>query len=197
MKPLESILPRITFVVAALALASCSRGCDNTSEETKGSPTSPVVGPGAPVPRTPRLDGAKTTQELLGMLAKDCLPCAQKNGCLDPAQQGAVCETPPGTSKVSGQSETALCLDALRCIFTTKCANTTDENPCLCGKTDIMDCMAGKSPPTGACIAEFKKDYGDDGKKIYDDFIKPEYGVGRANRIIQCVMPLCPSCRIP
>jgi hypothetical protein len=189
----------LSFAAIALALVSCSRGCGQSSEENKSSPPSAAVGPGGPVPRTPRLDGAKTTQELLGALGKDCLPCAQKNGCLDPAQHGAVCETGPGpvSSNVSGQTEAALCLDALRCIFTTKCANSGEETPCLCGRTDIMECMEGKSPPTGSCVAEFKKDFGDDGKKMYDNFIKPEYGVGRANDLIQCVIPLCPSCRIP
>jgi hypothetical protein len=206
MNPAASSLVRLSFVALALSLAGCARGCSSNSEDSSSGKTAAPLGasardggrvPGAPVARTARLDGAKTTQEILSALHKDCLACAEKNGCLDPAQQSGVCETVAGNSKINGQSEVSLCLDALRCVFTTKCANNGEESQCLCGKTDIIECMEGRSAPQGACVDEFRKDFGGDNKKMYDDFINPAYGVGRANQIIQCAIPTCSVCRIP
>jgi hypothetical protein len=208
MNPLPSNFARLSLAACALALAACTRGCscDNSTSElgaTKKDPApmSSVKAAhtvGGPVPRTDRLDKYKTTKDILGALSKDCLPCVEQAGCFDPAMPGGgVCETVPGTSKVSGQTEVALCLDALRCVFTTRCANNSEESQCLCGKTDIMSCMEGRAPPQGSCVDEFRRDFGDDNKKMYDDFINPVYGVGRANALIQCVIPSCSMCRIP
>jgi hypothetical protein len=196
------LLAWIVFALSALAvLPSCARACDNSSDSSQSSPAaaaSDVKPNSAGVPaRTVQLDGAKTTKEILSTLSKDCLPCAEKNGCLDLAQQGGNCELATGTSKISNKSESELCLDGLRCVFTSKCSNHGEETPCLCGKTDVIECMEGRSPPTGVCVDVYKKDFGNEGKAMYDQFINTAYGVGHANRIIQCVIPLCPSCRIP
>jgi hypothetical protein len=184
--------------VAMLPIAACTR----KDQEIPSEANSPVVAAAPlraipPQVRTDRLDESKTTRDILNALSKDCLACAEKNDCLNPAKGSGICETMPGISKISGQAESALCLDALRCIFTSKCANTGEENPCLCGPTDPMACFHGDAPPMGSCVSEFKKDYGDNGKTMYDNFINQTYGDGRANTIIQCVVPLCPTCRIP
>jgi hypothetical protein len=207
MKLLESKVARLWLAaaVAALLVAGAFFTCAGTSvpladpgAPSSGSASAATLRPTSPPPaRTARLDGAKSTRDILNALAKDCLSCAEQNGCLDSKQSGDVCENATGTSKISGQPEAELCLDALRCILTSRCANIGEESPCLCGKTDILSCMEGKAPPAGACVAEFKKDFGDDPKTLYKEFINPAYGAGRANSLIQCVMPLCPSCRIP
>jgi hypothetical protein len=193
--------PWLVLTVAAAAGLHCSRSSDKSANKDPPSASSPPLAaalqPG-PIPgRTARLDGAHTTREILSALSKDCLPCAEQNGCLDEKDIGGSCELATGISKISGESETALCLDALRCIFTSKCANTGQESPCVCGQTEIVSCMDGRGVPKGSCVGEFKKDFGSDGKKMYDEFINKAYGDGRANNLIQCVMPLCPTCRIP
>ena len=190
-------------VAAAAASLHCSRSSDKSASKDPPPASSPPLAaatslqPGPMPGRTARLDGAHTTREILSALSKDCLPCAEQNGCLDEKEIGGSCELATGVSKISGESEKALCLDALRCIFTSKCANTGQESPCFCGQTEIVSCMDGRGAPKGSCVDEFKKDFGGDGKKMYDEFINKAYGDGRANNLIQCVMPLCPTCRIP
>lgn len=163
--------------------------------QANGQAAPPAV-TAAPMPRKARIEAATTTQQLLGAFSPDCLSCADKFGCLDPAQKGGgTCEGVPGQSKSGGQSETALCLKTLKCIFNTKCGNTGEESQCLCGSTDVMDCMSGKAAPNGSCVDVFKEDLGDDGKKMYDNFINPKYGAGRANQLIQCAVSACSACR--
>jgi hypothetical protein len=203
---LSSNAKRLAIAAAWVALSGCSRACDGGSSADRAdsggtaSATAATLRPRAANARTPRLDAAKTTREILTELSPDCLSCAEKNGCLDPAQRGGItCETVEGVSKVSGQAENALCLDTLRCIFTSKCANSTEESECVCGKTSISSCLDGSEAPVGTCIAEYRRDYGPtaDGKFLAKEFVNPAYGAGAANMLIQCVMPQCPTCRIP
>jgi hypothetical protein len=103
----------------------------------------------------------------------------------------------PNQAKPGGLNEYAMCLDTLKCVFTTQCANTGEETPCLCGKVDVVECLQGRVQPEGTCVAEYKKDFGDNGKTMVDQFINPSFGAGLANAIIQCVVPSCPVCKIP
>jgi hypothetical protein len=201
----KSKIARLALFAAMLAIAACTRkdSRDSVPELQGGFP--PVGAPSVPrqaepspvLVRTDRLDGAKSTRDILTALSKDCLACAEKNDCLKPERGGGLCEQMSGKSKVSGKDEKELCLEALRCIFTSKCANTGEETPCLCGATDVLQCMKGEAPPRGACVTEFKNDFGDNGKLMYDEFINQGYGAGRANALVQCVVPLCPTCRFP
>jgi hypothetical protein len=145
--------------------------------------------------RLARLVEAATTRDILNTLSDDCLACAEKNGCLDPEHQGGVCETMTGKSK-NGRSAAAQCVEALRCVFSSKCANTGEQSQCLCGKMDVADCMNGKEEPKGTCVAVYKDDFGNNGKAMYDQFLDRKFGSGQANAIIQCVVPTCPMCRI-
>jgi hypothetical protein len=148
-----------------------------------------------PVPRRERIEAAGSTEQLLTAFSPECLACAKQAGCLDPAQQGGgTCEGVAGNAK-SGKSETELCLKSLKCIFNTKCANTGEESTCLCGDIDVVECMSGKTKPIGKCVDVFREDFGDNGKTMYDNFINPKYGAGRANQLIQCAVPSCASCR--
>src|SRR4029077_237294 len=62
-----------------------------------------------PMPRRVRIEAATTTQQLLGAFSPECLSCADKFGCLDPAQKGGgVCEEVTGQARSGGQSEAAL-----------------------------------------------------------------------------------------
>jgi hypothetical protein len=197
MKPSSTL---VWLVLAATAMPACSRP-STTAPEPPGSAAGIVSASAATRPRaasrTARLAEASATRDILNALSDDCLSCAETNGCLDSAQQGGLCETVTGHAKPSGRSEVSLCLEALRCVFTSKCANSGQQNECLCGKTDVLACMDGKAPPSGTCVAVYKDDFGNDGKTMYSQFINPTYGAGRANAIIQCVIPMCPTCRIP
>jgi hypothetical protein len=192
---------RIAF--AALALAACSRSAAAPEPagsaavavgQANGQTTPPAVAT-VPMPRRARIEAATTTKQLLGAFSPECLSCAETYGCFDPAQHGGgVCEDVPGQTK-SGQSEAALCMKALKCIFNTKCGNTGEESQCLCGSIDVVDCMTGKATPDGSCVEIFKEDFGNDGKKMYDNFINPKYGAGRANLVIQCAVSACDACK--
>jgi hypothetical protein len=199
----------LRVALAAAALTACSRSSTPAPEpagsaatavgQANGQPVPAEIALGtgaAPVPRRARIEAATTTQQLLSAFSPGCLSCAEKNGCLDPAQKGGgVCEGVPGQSRSGGQSEAALCLKALKCVFNTKCGNSGEESQCLCGTTEITDCMSGKSAPNGSCVDVFKEDFGSDGKTMYDDFINPKFGAGRANQLIQCAVAACNECR--
>jgi hypothetical protein len=204
MNPRSPFLPSLRVALAAGALAACSRSAASTTDlagsaqpagQASAQAVQPVVAAAVPVPRRARIEAATTTQQLLTAFSPDCLACAEKNGCLDPAQKGGgVCEGVPGKAK-SGASEVELCMKALKCIFNTKCANAGEESQCFCGSTDVVDCMSGKAAPNGSCVDVFKEDLGDEGKKMYDNFINPKYGAGRANQLIQCAVASCNACR--
>jgi len=184
------------LAVAALAASACSRSRNKAPDPAASTVPATASSARPRGTRAERVAKASTTQEMLNALSKDCLSCAETSGCLDPSQHGGLCETVSGQAK-GGGSEAALCLDTLRCVFTSKCANTGEQSACLCGKTDIIDCMEGKAPPDGTCVAVYKNDFGSDGNTMYDQFLNHNFGAGRANAIIQCVIPMCPSCRIP
>jgi hypothetical protein len=186
------------LAVGTIAILACSRS-SSSGPEPAGS-TRGGVSPGPSArhdvgSRAARLVNASSTRDVLNTLADDCLSCAEKNGCLDPAQQGGVCEAVTGQAR-GGRTATEQCLETLRCVFTSKCANTGEQSPCLCGQTDVTECMEGKSPPRGTCVAVYKGDFGSNGKAMYDQFLDRKFGSGQANALIQCVIPLCPTCRI-
>jgi hypothetical protein len=199
---MSSLISRLLFgcvclAVAAPALASCS----HTADKPLPDAVSRDAGAGATrarsaAVRVARLNEVSNTRDMLSALADDCLSCAEQNGCLDATQGSGVCET-VAAKKDAGATETSLCIDTLRCVFASKCGNPGHQNDCICGKTDVTDCMSGASPPTGTCVAVYKKDFGDDGKFIYHEFVNQTFGAGRANAIAQCVTQLCPTCRIP
>src|SRR5262249_10151976 len=105
---------------------------------------------------------AEPTAAILTAQGPDCLPCAERNGCLDPAQQGGSCEDTPGAAptpcnaileSMSAVSETEICRATLNTIFTSGCAATiAGQAPCLCGDTDPLLCLAGGAPPSGAAL---------------------------------------------
>ena len=189
----------LSFALTTLVLG-CSRSSNNQAITFAGDAgasagsTRPVRSASA---RAARVAAATNTKEMLSGLAEDCLPCAENSGCLDSSQQSGLCETVPGKKNGGKLTESAMCLETLRCVFTSKCANPGHQNECICGQTDVVDCMSGKSPPTGTCVAIYKQDFGDDGKFIYQEFVNQTYGAGRANAIAQCVTQMCPTCRIP
>jgi hypothetical protein len=86
-----------------------------------------------------------------------------------------------------GVTEKDICLKTLRDIFTSKCAASTQETPCLCGMTDPSACLSGTAPPTGPILADYACDLGTtDSLAIQQKFVRAEYGVGQANALIQC-----------
>jgi hypothetical protein len=129
------------------------------------------------------------TESVLSERGPECLPCAKRNGCLDPQEQGASCDDLAGSaSGCGGMTEREICYKTLSDIFTSKCAETFQETPCLCGATDVIECMEGRATPTGPLYRDYVCDFRtNDVTAILRDFRDPNYGVGSANVLIQCL----------
>jgi hypothetical protein len=148
-----------------------------------------------------------------------CSQCVQSNGCLDPVQQGGTCETVTGTSThfagtlPDGRSctsatdagaavfdsptetETQACLQALSLIFSSKCAASLAETPCLCGTTAADACLACTATPTGPLYDLYACDIdATSGCTINTNFTVPSLGVGQANAIVQCAAAFGCNC---
>jgi hypothetical protein len=144
----------------------------------------------AEVPVVAHLDATQTTEAVLSSQGPDCLPCAKRNGCLDSAQQGGSCDEVAGNAPAcgAGVTERDICYKTLFDVFTSKCAETLQETPCLCGDTDVIECLNGTATPTGPVYRDYACDFKTaDTTVIYRDFREPSYGVGRANSLIQCL----------
>jgi hypothetical protein len=148
-----------------------------------------------------------------------CGQCVIQNGCFDPAQQGGTCETVTGTSPhFAGalpdgrtctaatdagaavfdsptETETQACLQALGTIFSSKCAASLQETPCLCGMTDVSACLTCTATPTGPLYDLYACDIDStSGCVINMDFTLPSIGVGQANAIVQCAAAFGCNC---
>jgi hypothetical protein len=130
------------------------------------------------------------TTELLKARGPDCLACAQRNGCLDAHESGGSCDDLRGEAPMCGPgvTERDVCYAALGEVFRSKCAETLQEAPCLCGATDIIGCMDGTATPTGPLYALYACDFKtQDAVVITRDFREGSYGAGVANSLVQCV----------
>jgi hypothetical protein len=141
--------------------------------------------------------GPVTTLTLLAAQSPDCLTvypdggvggCVATNGCLDPAQQGGVCETVPGMAP-SGMTEVQLCIQTLSDLLSSRCAAASlSLTPCLCGQASPMACFAGTATPTGPVYPDYLQDFGPDIHAISGKFTNPLYGAGQANAIVACLL---------
>src|SRR5262249_22254063 len=129
--------PALTLACTTTLAVDCSRPSNKGPDPAGSTAAAASAGAHRKGTRAERVAQAANTRDMLTALSKDCLTCAETSGCLDPAQHGGLCETVAGQAK-GGGTEAALCLDALRCVFTSKCANTGEQSACLCGKTDIQ-----------------------------------------------------------
>jgi hypothetical protein len=130
------------------------------------------------------------TENVLVDRGPDCLPCAHRNGCLDPGQQGASCEGLVGNAVGcgAGVTEKDMCYKTMADVFKSGCADSTQEMPCLCGATDVLECTQGTATPTGPLYADYACDLKTrDVAAIMRDFRDTHYGVGSANVLIQCL----------
>jgi hypothetical protein len=124
-----------------------------------------------------------------------CFQCATDNGCFDPASQGGTCEMSPGLAPAScaaalgttsTPTETQVCLRTMKDVFSSQCAITLQETPCLCGNTDAAQCLAGTAPATGPLLPIYTCDLGATVPMILTNFTVPVLGAGRANAILGC-----------
>jgi hypothetical protein len=132
----------------------------------------------------------QTTEALLTARGSDCLECAKQNGCLDPEQQGGACEEAHGYATACGQgvTEKAMCLRILDGVFTSKCAETMQQVPCLCGATDAEACLAGTERPAGPLYRDYQCSFNTtDVGAIQAKFRDPMFGAGLANALVQCL----------
>jgi hypothetical protein len=141
------------------------------------------------------------------------------NGCLDPGQQGGTCEMVTGTSPHFGgtlpdgrscssandagaavfasptETETQVCLQTLGLIFSSSCAASLQETPCLCGTTDVNACLACTATPTGPLYDLYACDIGSTSACVINpDFTIPSLGVGQANALVQCAVSFGCNC---
>jgi len=135
--------------------------------------------------------------------ATKCSTCITLNGCLDPAQQGGSCEdtvgnAPAACSTALGETsvvtETRVCLRTLKDVFTSQCAVTLQETPCLCGDTDAGMCLAGSAAPTGPLLPIYQCELGTTAPEITANFTIQSFGAGQANALIQCAAAFTCNC---
>ena len=144
-----------------------------------------------------------TTQTILSARGPDCLPCAERSGCLDPSLQGGTCEGTPGIAPdacsavlgtASAPTEALVCIATLNAIFTSGCALTRQETPCYCGAADPGACLAGTAPPSGPVLPIYACDFTGPGVQITSDFTNQAFGAGQANALVQCLAILDCDC---
>jgi hypothetical protein len=81
-------------------------------------------------------------------------------------------------------------------VFSSKCAATFQETPCLCGATDPAACLSGSATPTGPLYDLYQCDFNTTSvSTITTKFIDQTTGSGQANAIVQCAASFaCSSC---
>lgn len=147
---------------------------------------------------------AATTEAILSAQGPSCLACVQKNGCLDPGEQGNTCErtdrrphrfagrrgSADSCAAVLGSTEPAepdVCLRALHRIFSSGCASARWLTPCLCGSTDPAACLGGTAPPAGPLAGIYACDFDSPrSADIQANFLVQTFGAGTANAIVLC-----------
>jgi hypothetical protein len=149
--------------------------------------------------------GPATTESVLAAQSPNCLTfepdgaiggCAAVNGCLDPTQQGGVCETVTGRIRAgTGVTEAQLCIQTLQVMFASKCAAAMSETPCLCGDAAPVPCLGGTATPNGPLYADYTADFGPNINAVEAEFTAPSFGAGQANSIAECLLQWgCMSC---
>jgi hypothetical protein len=189
-------------------------------ETSTGTPDTSVAETGGEGP--PCGPGSTTTACLTSLdTTGACLACAQTNGCLDPAQLGGTCETTTGTQpKFAGslpdglmcnapadgglpvlasttETETDVCLQTLGIVFTSKCAATFQQTPCLCGATDNATCLAGTATPTGPTYDIYACDFNTTSSTAIQssNLTNQAFGAGQADALVQCLGSFgCTTC---
>src|ERR1035438_7951434 len=193
-------------------------GAPDTGVAEAGAPDTGVAETGAPDTGVdtgtppPACGPNGSTQACLTAQAPDCLACATTNGCLDPAQLGGTCEGTPGTASLlagalpdgttcsaifpSTPTEAQVCLETLGTIFSSKCAATLQETPCLCGSADAAGCLAGTTTPIGPGYDTYSCDFGSTSSTtIQSVFTDQTKGAGQANALVQCAAAFgCNTC---
>ena len=160
-------------------------------------PTEPVAFVTVPRFESVVPEASQTTEGVLAARGSDCLACAKQNGCLDLEKQGGACEEAHGYATACGQgvSEKAMCLRILDGVFTSKCAETMQQVPCLCGTTDAEACLAGTETPTGPLYRDYQCSFNTtDVAAIQAKFRDPMFGAGLANALIQCLAGYSCNC---
>lgn len=150
----------------------------------------PSIGPLPAAERDERLSQSHTTMTILSEQGKDCLDCAERSGCLDSKQHGNPCEGASGfaTGCGEGVTETEMCIRTLMGVFSSKCAATLQQVPCLCGATDAEECLQGATVPTGPLYRDYACDFKTNNVgAIQANFREAKFGAGLANMIVQCV----------
>jgi hypothetical protein len=156
--------------------------------------TFPKPSPVAPLPSPPAsaavaLSRSHTTMAILSAQGPDCLDCAQRSGCLDTKGSGNPCEGATGNATAcgAGVTETDMCLRTLMQVFSSKCAATLQQVPCLCGATDAQECLQGTAQPSGPLYGDYVCDFKTaDVAAIQTHFRDPSFGAGIANTLVQC-----------
>jgi hypothetical protein len=132
-----------------------------------------------------------------------CFQCASDSGCFDPQFGGGTCESVVGSvaacqsvlATAAAPTESQVCLATLKGIFTSHCAASLQEVPCLCGNTSPDSCQTGAETPTGPVYPIYNCDLGPGIGPILGNFTLPSFGAGMANAIIQCAQAFGCACQ--
>ncbi len=180
-------------LIAVLRMATSkpktSRSLALPADTFTAEPPPPIV-PLPPAAQEEHLAQSHTTMTILSEQGKDCLACAESSGCLDAKEHGNPCESATGYAAGCGEgvTETDMCLRTLMGVFSTKCAETLQQVPCLCGTTDAEECLTGASVPTGPLYRDYACDFKTNNvATIQTNFREPKFGAGIANDLIQCM----------
>jgi len=202
------------WIVLAMAIAGLLVGAAllRTSAEEPASAAAPQAASlgAAPTPMQPQaallgaVPSGATTETILSAQGPACLACVQRNGCLDPAQQGMSCEKTAGRAHLleanpgSGGScaallggaepaESEVCVRTLHGIFSSGCASARWLTPCLCGSTDPAACLEGTAPTAGPLAGIYACDFNSArSADIEANFQVQTFGAGTANAIVLC-----------
>jgi hypothetical protein len=94
------------------------------------------------------------------------------------------------------ETETQVCLQTLGAVFTSNCAATLQETPCVCGATDPAQCLTGTQPPTGPLYDLYQCDFDTTDISVIQasQFTNQATGAGQANALVQCAAAFGCSC---
>jgi len=125
-----------------------------------------------------------------------CSTCTFSNGCVDPLQQGTTCENVAGVAPAACQavlgassavSEAQVCLQTLSAIFASRCGESLQLLPCICGPVPQAACLTGEQPAQGALMPEYTCDFGtSDAATIVSEVNVPTFGAGAATALAVC-----------
>jgi hypothetical protein len=191
-----------SYVVTPAGSCTYTPTAANLNGVTKKKNTQNFVRTGCPAPLDPCEQDTISCLTSRETAPGSCYRCVVDAGCFDHSFSGATCEDVTGTAPAcqsalaapSAPTETQVCLATLKSMFSSHCASTLEEVPCLCGATPPDTCQTGVETPAGPVYPFYQCDLGPSIEQILTHFTLPRFGASVANAIIQCAQAFGCSC---